>query len=91
MVVLDWSWAVLKCHPCISFVCPIAAAFVCLFCKARVFQPVFQAGMQAETGRTLASTAGGWPEPAQSKWVREGEAIEVLARDLYGLEQAAGS
>lgn len=91
MVVLDGSWAVLKCHPCISFLFPVAAVFVCLFCKAGVFQPVFQASMQAEAGRTLASTAGGWPAPALSKWVIEGGAVEALARDLYGLEQAAGS
>lgn len=56
-----------------------------------MFQPVFQAGMQAEAGRALASTAGGWPAAALSKWVREGGAVEALARDLYGLEQAAGS
>lgn len=91
VLVLDRSWAVLKCHPCVSFLCPVAAAFVCLFCKAGVFQPVFRAGMQAEAGRTLAGTAGGWPAAALSKWVREGGAVEALARDLYGLEQAAGS
>lgn len=56
-----------------------------------MFQPVFQAGMKAGAGRMLASTAGGRPAPALSKWVREGGAGEALARDLYGLEQAAGS
>lgn len=38
-----------------------------------MFQLVFQAGIQAEAGRTLASAAGEWPTPALSKWVRGGE------------------
>lgn len=46
-----------------------------------MFQPVFQAGMQAEAGRTLASTAGGCPADL-SKWVREGGTVEALARDF---------
>lgn len=54
---------------------------MCLFCKAGVFQPVFQAGMQAEAGRTLASTAGECPG-ALSKWVREGGTVEAWARDF---------
>lgn len=78
----------------LSFLWPFAAAFVCMFCKASVFQPVFHPDTQAEAGRTLASSAGWCPALALSKWVREGGAVEaawVLARDLHGLEQAAGS
>lgn len=42
-----------------------------------MFQPVFQAGVQAEAGRTLVSSAGWCPALALSKWVREGGAVEA--------------
>lgn len=48
-----------------------------------MFQPVFQAGMQAEAGRMIASSAGSCPALALNKWVRDGAAVEaagVLAR-----------
>ena len=34
-----------------------------------MFQPIFQVGMGAEAGRTLASSAGRCPAPALNKWV----------------------
>lgn len=47
-----------------------------MFCKASVFQLIFQAGMQAKAGRMLISSAGLCPALILNKWMRERGAVE---------------